>query len=112
MVVAVTGGRDHVITDGERSQFTSLLRSVQPSLVIHGGARGVDTQAAAIAVSMGLPVKEYPADWDRYGRSAGFIRNGRLASDCGMLVVFKGGRGTADCVRQAAMLDKKIAIIG
>ena len=44
-----------------------------------GCARGVDTEAAFIAKMRGIPVKEFPADWDLYGKRAGYIRNAQMA---------------------------------
>ena len=43
--------------------------------VIHGDARGADRIAAKAAKRLGLQIKAFPADWDRYGKSAGPIRN-------------------------------------
>lgn len=39
-----------------------------------GCARWVDTEAAFIAKMRGIPVKEFPANWDLYGKRAGHIR--------------------------------------
>lgn len=45
------------------------------TVVIHGAARGADTLAARAAYQLGFDVRAYPADWERYGRSAGPRRN-------------------------------------
>ena len=58
----------------EATMLTNLQR-VEATFVIHGGARGVDRLAGRAAVRLGIPVEVYPADWDKYGRSAGFVRN-------------------------------------
>lgn len=47
-------------------------------VVIEGEARGADQGAAAIAVQFGCTVERYPADWDKYGRAAGPIRNRQM----------------------------------
>jgi hypothetical protein len=50
-----------------------------------------------------VSVECFPAEWDKRGRIAGPVRNA-LMLDVGkpdLVVVFPGGRGTADCVRQA-----------
>ena len=44
-------------------------------LVIHGGARGADRLAGEWAKARGVGVDVFPAEWDRYGPSAGFRRN-------------------------------------
>lgn len=47
--------------------------------IVHGGARGVDSLAAEWARSAGFGVKEFPADWAKYGKRAGFLRNCDMA---------------------------------
>jgi hypothetical protein len=45
------------------------------------------------------------ANWKEHGKAAGPIRNGNMLDEAGdeplLVIAFKGGRGTADCVRQA-----------
>lgn len=43
--------------------------------VIEGCAPGADALGGIWAASRGIPVEEYPADWDRLGASAGHARN-------------------------------------
>lgn len=47
----------------------------QGTVVVSGGARGADRIAAALARRKNIPVEEYPADWDRFGKGAGYRRN-------------------------------------
>jgi predicted Rossmann fold nucleotide-binding protein DprA/Smf involved in DNA uptake len=47
--------------------------------VVSGKAAGVDTLGERWAQENGIPVKEFPADWDRYGKRAGPIRNRQMA---------------------------------
>lgn len=46
-----------------------------PEKVISGGAGGVDTWARYWGRDRGYVFMEIPAEWDRYGRSAGYRRN-------------------------------------
>ncbi len=45
------------------------------STIISGSARGADTIASAVARDLGLKVEEFPAQWEKFGKSAGFRRN-------------------------------------
>lgn len=45
---------------------------------MHGRARGADTIAAKIARELGWVVRGYWANWDLYGKSAGFKRNQKM----------------------------------
>jgi hypothetical protein len=85
-------------------------------LVLHGGARGADQAIALAADQLGWPAAALPADWRRFGRGAGPIRNRQLLelairqaqshttphSLAGVLVVaFPGGSGTASLLQLA-----------
>lgn len=71
--------------------------------VVCGCARGVDTEAAFIAKMRGIPIKEFPADWDLYGKRAGYIRNAQMADYADALILIWDGksRGSANMLKQA-----------
>ena len=75
--------------------------------VMHGGARGADSIAGEIAQSHGLQVELFEADWARYGRGAGPVRNRRMIETGPDLVLafhnylWTGSKGTRDCVKRA-----------
>jgi hypothetical protein len=48
--------------------------------IVSGGARGADTLAERYAKDNGLEFVEFKAEWDKYGKSAGFIRNEKCIS--------------------------------
>ena len=52
--------------------------------VVCGGARGVDTLGAAWATQCHIPVRLFLADWQRYGRRAGTLRNQQACSSCSL----------------------------
>ena len=45
------------------------------AIIIEGGAKGADELCRIIGKELGFEVKTYPADWNRWGKSAGHIRN-------------------------------------
>ena len=102
--VLVCGGRD--FNDAEK--LKAVMEWIRPYLakdfcLIHGSARGADMTAHLWAFFEGCPVIEMKANWDKYGKAAGHIRN-KWMLDYAMpdlVVAFPGGRGTADMVRQA-----------
>lgn len=51
-------------------------------VVIEGGARGTDDLAGRYANERGYGLKVILADWDRYGKSAGFRRNEKMHLQC------------------------------
>jgi hypothetical protein len=74
------------------------------TVLVHGGARGADTIAARLWARQGLPTEEHPADWDRYGTSAGYLRNREMVLS-GPLACFAFIRdaspGTSSCIELA-----------
>lgn len=102
MRVLVCGGRDYA----NQQQLETVLDSLDSdyyTTLIHGAARGADTLAAMWAASRFMEVKPFPADWDKYGRSAGAIRNQRMLDEGkpDLVVAFPGGAGTALMVKLA-----------
>lgn len=69
--------------------------------VIEGCAPGADTLGGIWAASRGIPVEEFPADWNEHGSAAGPIRNREQFNkgnpDRG--AAFNGGNGTKDMIR-------------
>ena len=65
-------------------------------VVVHGGARGVDTLAGDWAVDNGYEVHVMPAQWDEFGRSAGYRRNAEMVAIADAAVFLWDGesRGT------------------
>ena len=55
--------------------LSKRISSGQKVVVISGGARGADSLGERYAKERGLECKVFPADWDRYGKSAGYRRN-------------------------------------
>ena len=49
--------------------------------VIHGACRGADLLGARAAIALGATVQAYPANWTKYGRSAGPIRNAKMVDE-------------------------------
>lgn len=101
--VIIAGGRDY--TD-KHTLFAFLDKlvaqeKIAPRAVISGCARGADTLGEQWAKARGIDVIRCPAEWDRHGKEAGFIRNQKMADMADSLVLFPGGRGSADMKRRA-----------
>lgn len=94
----VCGGRDfddYVLGCGALFEFA-------PSFVIEGGARGADRMAREWAIVTGTPFKTVPADWDKYGKRAGHLRNTEMLHyKPDVVIAMPGGRGTANMIAQA-----------
>lgn len=111
MRVAIVGSRDYPNLEHVDAYVESLPTD---TVVVSGGARGVDTRAAARARERGLCVEEYLADWERFGRAAGMIRNKKVLDVCERVVAFWDGssRGTAHTIREAIKRGLRVEVKG
>lgn len=108
---AVTGTRSN-LSEADREAIGNVLKRLGLNWYAgvpfhHGDAKGVDLYTAGLVEDWGLQPVPHPADWDRYGKPAGAIRN-RLMLDIAqpeLLFAFprKGlpNKGTLDCVKAA-----------
>ena len=74
------------------------------STIITGGARGADSIAANGAEYFGLASRVIPANWDRYGKRAGFLRNLQMLDEKPDLVIAfqkDGSKGTQHTIDEA-----------
>jgi hypothetical protein len=69
--------------------------------MVNGLARGTDSCLYQWAKRRGIEIDPHKAQWERYGRAAGAVRNGQMVKVADVLVAFEGGSGTANCVKQA-----------
>ena len=105
MRILVCGGRDY----SNFAQMTTILDALDYgkdgyiTLVINGAARGADKMSTNWALSNGTDYIEYPADWDKFGKAAGSIRNQQMLDEGkpDLVIAFPGGTGTADMIRRS-----------
>ena len=76
------------------------------TVIIEGEAPGADSMARDVALSMGMVVERFPAQWTRYGRAAGPIRNQQMLDARPDKVIafhadLEHSKGTKDMVRRA-----------
>ena len=104
--VLVCGGRSY----WNVSAFRKAMSEIDADFIISGGASGADQLASEYANDMNIDQVVYPANWTKYGKSAGPIRNQLMIDDAepDLVVAFKGGSGTADMVRRAHLAGIKV----
>lgn len=103
MRVLICGGRDFANVAFIWSRLDRLHERTPFTAIITGGYRGVDTIAIEWAVTK-PGVKRYvcKAEWTKYGRAAGPLRNARMLEwKPDLVVAFPGGDDTADMKAKA-----------
>lgn len=114
MKVIVAGGRDFTNYDLMREKLDFLLKNYAPDIeIVCGEALGADSLGKFYAQRKGYNVLSYPADWDKYGKSAGIRRNKQMAEIADVLVAFWDGksRGTKNMIEQMRRLRKPVKIV-
>ncbi len=78
-----------------------------------GGAKGADSLGEEYAKENNIPTKIFIPDWDKYGKSAGMIRNTDIVNESELIVAFWDGisSGTLDSINKAKKNNKKVLII-
>jgi hypothetical protein len=108
--VLVCGGRDFDDAALLDRAMCELDNAICITSVIHGGAKGADTLAGEWAKKHKIAVRAYPADWDKYGRRAGPLRNEQMLAEGkpDFVLAMPGGRGTAHMVSIAEAAGVKV----
>lgn len=111
MRLAIIGSRDYPDLD----RVARFIDKLPPgTVVVSGGARGVDAYAAGCARRRRLPVEVIRADWKALGRRAGMERNEVLVASVDRVVAFWNhvSRGTAHAIRVAHRAKKPVRVCG
>lgn len=112
----VAGGRDY----DDAEQLSNVLFAMadvefaeyQVSIV-SGMARGADRLGYEFAYANEVTLYAFPADWDKYGKRAGYIRNQRMGDFADGLLAFWDGRskGTGHMINYMQHLKKPVHIV-
>ena len=105
MKVIIAGSRS--MTDIERV-FNELdsYNEFEITEGVCGMAKGVDIIGKEWCLTKGIPVKEFPADWEKFGKAAGPIRNKQMGiySDCAIVIynpeISKGSKNMIDTMKK------------
>ena len=115
MRVIIAGGRTFNSVDVINKGTATFIKAVRKddslreyhnspiSCVVSGTAYGADYMGELYAKRNGIPIMQYKPDWS-VGKSAGFIRNAKMADNADALLAFWNGssRGTAHMIDLAA----------
>lgn len=87
-----------VIIAGSRSirrysvvEFGYLDSGLKATEIVSGCARGVDKLGEQLASNLNIPCAMFPANWDKYGKQAGYLRNVEMSKYADALIAFWDG---------------------
>ena len=109
MKAAVVGSR-HYDNYKEVKRVLDTYPNIE--MIISGGAKGVDSLADKYAREHGITFMMFPAEWDKYGKAAGPIRNEQIVNEADMVIAFLApdSRGTKSTINIAFKAGKKVEI--
>jgi len=94
-----------------------LWKLSRDTLIIEGEGRGADRIARDLAILLGFNILPFPADWKRYGKAAGPIRNQQMLDEGkpDLVVAFHNNlsksKGTKDMVNRAKKAGIPVQVI-
>jgi hypothetical protein len=113
MKVIIAGGRNFSDFQLLYAKCEEILANQTEVEIVSGTAKGADKMGEHYAKLKGFTVKQFPAEWDKYGKSAGYIRNKDMADYADILISFWDGesKGTKHMIDLATERNLSIHII-
>lgn len=113
MKVIIAGSRSFNNYPFLHRKCAHLIGDRKEVTIISGTARGADVLGERFAKLRGYKIEQHPADWGKFGKSAGYVRNEKMArvSDC--LIAFWDGksRGTRHMIDLAKKHGLKVRVV-
>ena len=108
MKVIIAGSRN--ITDYNSVKLAIIKSGFVIDEIVSGGAKGVDALGEKFAYENCISLKIFPANWDKYGKSAGYIRNQQMAKYADALIAIWDGKsmGTKHMIELAKKRNIRI----
>lgn len=113
--VIVAGGRDFDDYGLLKSKLDKIFSQTDKNKIqiISGKARGADQLGEQYATENKLELSTFPADWDKHGKGAGYLRNAEMAAHATHCVIFWDGKskGTQHMLNLANEKGLKLRVI-
>ena len=112
MKVIIAGSRTFNDYEKLRDVCDNLLQNQTEIEIVSGTANGADVLGEKYAKYKGYPVKRFVADWNKFGKSAGYRRNEAMAQYADALICFwnKKSKGSEHMINLAKQYGLKVRI--
>lgn len=114
MKIAIVGTRNPGVSyQAWESILISKINASEITLIISGGAKGIDTYAKLFAGRHHIPLMEYLPDYSKYGRKATLYRNTQIVREASAVIAFpfSDSKGTFHSIREAERLRKCLIVV-
>jgi hypothetical protein len=111
MRVIIAGGRD--FSDYELMSKSLKCLIGKDVTIISGRAKGADRLGETYGEEHSIPIERYPADWEKNGKSAGYLRNLQMLDNATHVIAFWDGKskGTLHLLREAKKRNMPIKLV-
>lgn len=121
--IIIAGGRDFenyfLLKTSVIEKISEKIPFPYEAVIVSGMAKGADKLGVQFANEMGLKLYRFPAEWERLGKRAGYVRNVEMAKfasegdNKGMLVAFWDGKskGTLHMINTAKKYGLEVHIV-
>jgi hypothetical protein len=111
--VIIAGSRTTPENNKELLEQISQILPKENLTIVSGTARGGDRLGENWAKENGVEIRQFPAEWNKHGKSAGMIRNKEMAEYATELLLIWDGesRGSANMKKEAEKRKLKITEI-
>jgi len=114
--VIVAGSRsfnNEILLREKLDTLLSLKVDTHRVVIVSGGARGADLLGEGYASFRGFSCERYPAQWDKFGKKAGLLRNEQMARVADALAAFWDGssRGTKHMIDVMQRAGKLVEVV-
>ncbi len=113
--VVVAGCRDYYNYEEAKKYIDFCISKIKKKytlVFVSGGCRGADKLGERYAAENGYKLERYPAEWSKYGITAGHIRNKKMAEVSDYIICFwdKKSKGTKSMIECALTQNKSLRI--
>ena len=112
--VIIAGGRDFSNYELLKTKLDKILSNInQPIQIVSGTANGADTLGERYAKERNYQIKQFPANWNTYGKRAGYLRNEQMAKYADACVCFWDyqSKGTKHMIELSKEYNLKLRVV-
>lgn len=109
----IAGGRNFTNYSLLKKECNKVFSEYPAAEIVSGAARGADALGQIYATTNGIPLKNFPAQWDVFGKSAGYRRNEQMRDYADALIAFWDGesKGTKHMIDIMQKAGKKVYVV-
>lgn len=111
--IVIAGSRNFRDYELLKENCINIIGDCRQVQIVSGTAKGADELGERFANEMGYSIKKFPADWDKYGKSAGYKRNEEMAKYADMAICFwdNKSKGTKHMIDLAKKHNKVLKVV-